>query len=160
KLVAHPFALICIVLAGSPPHAQRQGRRDLANQLFAGFVHADHRCAVIVGQLVDPQDILHVIHKGGVRGGRNAPRFHLPQREIVFFNAWRMVSREARATYPNSTSRSASKRTVHRPYPRGGSPQAKAINRCSTSPVTCIPHFSARMTCERILAPICTMRCR
>src|SRR5438445_6668181 len=26
--------------------------------------------------------------------------------------------------------------------------------------MTCIPHFSARMTCERILAPICTMRCR
>src|SRR2546423_15198750 len=33
KLVAHPFALIFIVLAGSPPHAQRQGRSDLANQL-------------------------------------------------------------------------------------------------------------------------------
>ena len=25
---------------------------------------------------------------------------------------------------------------------------------------TCIPHFSARITCERISAPICTMRCR
>src|SRR6266705_1541493 len=135
KLVAHPFALICIVLAGSPPHAQRQGRSDLANQLFAGFVHADHRCAVIVGPLVAPQDILHVIHKVGVRGGRNAPRFHLPQLEIVFFNAWRTVSREAWATYPSSTIRSASKRTVQRPCPLGGSPQARAIKCCSTSPL-------------------------
>src|SRR5262249_19477205 len=25
---------------------------------------------------------------------------------------------------------------------------------------TCIPHFSERITCERILAPLCTMRCR
>src|SRR4029434_8246642 len=97
---------------------------DLANQLFAGFVHADHRCAVIVGQLVDSQYILHVIHKVGVRGGRNAPRFHLPQLEIVFFSAWRTVSREARTTYPNSTSRSASRRTVQPPWPRGGSAHA------------------------------------
>src|SRR6266568_9037729 len=135
KLVAHPFALVFIVLAFDPSSAQRQGRVDLANQLFAGFIHTDDGIASVVGQLVDLQHVLHVIHEVGIGCGRNAPRFYLPQLKIVFFNAWRMVSREARATYPNSTSRSASKRTVQRPYPRGGSPQAKAINRCSTSPV-------------------------
>src|SRR5215467_9068208 len=135
KWVAHPFALICIVLAFDPPSTQRQGRVDLANQLFAGFVHTNDGIASIVGQLVNLQHVLHVIHEVGIGCGRHAPCFHLPQLELVFFNAWRMVSREARATYPNSTSRSASKRTVQRPCPRGGSPQAKAINRCSTSSV-------------------------
>src|SRR4029453_12073905 len=135
KLVAHPFALIFIVLAFDPPGTQRQGRVDLANQLFAGFVHTHDGIASIVGQLVHPKYVLHVIHEVSRGGGRHAPCFHLPQLELVFFNAWRTVSREARATYPNSTSRSASKRTVQRPCPGGGSPQAKAINCCSTSPV-------------------------
>src|SRR5262247_645950 len=135
KLIAHPFALVFIVLAFDPPSTQRQGRVDLTNPLFAGFIHTDDGIASVVGQLVALQHVLHVIHEVSIGLGWNAPRFDLPQLEIVFFNAWRIVSREARATYPNSTSRSASKRTVQRPYPRGGSPQAKAINRCSTSPV-------------------------
>ena len=134
-LVAPPFALRCRVLAGDPARAQRQGRGDLANQLLAGFVHTDHGSAGIVGPLVDPQHILHVLHAVGGGGGRHAPRFHLPQLAIVFLSAWRTVSRDARATYPSSTSRSASKRTVHRPCPGGGSPQANAINGCSPSPV-------------------------
>src|SRR5438309_7180486 len=135
KLMAHPFALICIVLAFDTTRAQGQGSVDFANQLFAGFVHAHDGRGAIVGHVGDAKDVLHGIHEFGIGFRRNAPRLHLPQLAIVFFNAWRTVSREAWATYPSSTSRSASKRTVQRPRPRGGSPQARAINCCPTPPL-------------------------
>src|SRR5712692_1825379 len=134
-LIAHPFALIGIVLALDTTSVKRQGSVDLAKQLFAVFFHTDDGMASSVWPLVDPQDVLHVRHPFGIGCGRNAPRLHLPQLEIVFCNAWRTVSREARATYPSSTIRSASTRTVQRPRPRGGSPQARAITCGAPSPL-------------------------
>jgi hypothetical protein len=53
--------------------------------LFAGFVHTDDGIASIVGPWVDPKHGLQVIHAVGMGCGRNAPRLHLPQLEIVFF---------------------------------------------------------------------------
>src|SRR5262249_29675672 len=132
-LIAHPFALVCIVLACDPPSTQRQGRVDLTNPLFAGFIHTDDGIASVVGPLVDLQHVLHVIADGGFGWGGISPLFHLPHVELVFFTPGRLFPRAAGATDPNSTSRSASTRTVQRPYPRGGSPQAKAIHRCATS---------------------------
>jgi hypothetical protein len=133
--MAHPVALGCIVLACDPPSPPRPGRVDLTKQWLAGCIHPDDGRASGVGPVGDLQPVLHVRHAGSMGLGWHAPRCDLPQRAIVFVHAWRIVSREARAPEPTSPSRSASTRTVQRPYPRGGSPPAQAIHRCATSPV-------------------------
>ena len=135
KRIAHPCTLLCIVLAVDSPRGQWQGSVDRANQLFAGFVHAYDRRGSSGGPVGEPHDVLHVLDECGSGFGPNAPRCHLPKMELGLFHAWRTVSRAARATYPRSTSRSASQRTGQRPCRLGGSPQARAITCCATSPL-------------------------
>ena len=71
--VAHPTALVLVVLPGWPARRQRAGRVDLAEQLAAGLVQADLGAARIMGPGVDLQHVLHAPHELGILLGWDAP---------------------------------------------------------------------------------------
>src|SRR6266508_4856907 len=64
--VAHPTALVLIILAGWPAGRHRAGWVDLAEQLAAGLVQADLRAARIIGAGVDLQHVLHAPAELGI----------------------------------------------------------------------------------------------
>src|SRR5262249_15041154 len=135
QLVAHPLALILVVLSGRLARLRAFGRPDLAEQLPAGLVEADHREGRVVRQRVGLDHVFHAPDELGVGLGRHAPGFDDPGLDVVFFSAWRTVSVETEASRPKATSSSASSCKVQWFHPWGGSLQASCTNRCSTSPL-------------------------
>jgi hypothetical protein len=89
--VAHPTALVLIILAGWPARRHRAGRVDLAEQLATSLVQADLGAAWIIGAGVDRQHVLHAPAELGVLLGRDAPALGQPRLELVCFKAWRTV---------------------------------------------------------------------
>jgi len=79
RAVAHVFA----VVAFGPPgtvivcRARRQRGAQLADQLLAALVQADHRPLRVMPAVVDLQHVFHVEHELGRVLGRDAP--HPPQ---------------------------------------------------------------------------------
>src|SRR5215211_4034654 len=71
--VAHPAALVLVVLAGWPARRHRAGRGDLGKQLAAGLVQADLGAARIIGPGVDAKHVLHPPAELAVLLGRDAP---------------------------------------------------------------------------------------
>src|SRR5215212_7506458 len=71
--VAHPTALVLIVLPGWPARRQRAGRADLAEQLAAGFVQADLGAARVMGPGGDPKHVLHPPAELGILLGWDTP---------------------------------------------------------------------------------------
>ena len=71
--VAHPTALVLVVLAGWPARRQRVGWVDLGEQLAAGLIQADLVAARIIGPGVDPKHVLHPPAELAVLLGRDAP---------------------------------------------------------------------------------------
>jgi hypothetical protein len=71
--VAHPTALVLVVLPGWPARRHRAGRGDLAEQLATGLVQADLGAARVIGAGVDRQHVLHAPHKLGILLGWDAP---------------------------------------------------------------------------------------
>src|SRR5215208_3406424 len=71
--VAHPTALVRIVLAGWPARRHRAGRVDLAEQLAAGLVQADLGAPLVIGPGGDLQHVLHPPAELAVLLGRDAP---------------------------------------------------------------------------------------
>src|SRR5512132_1033826 len=71
--VAHPTALVLIVLSGWPARRQRAARVDLAEQLAAGLVQADLGAARVIGPGVDPKHVLHPPAELGILLGWDAP---------------------------------------------------------------------------------------
>jgi hypothetical protein len=57
--VAHPTALVLVVLPGRLPRRERHRRGDLPQQLPAGLVQPDLRAARVIGPGVDPKHVLH-----------------------------------------------------------------------------------------------------
>ena len=82
--IADSLALVFVIHALRVSRSNRQRLLDFADQLLAGFIHADHGKVRVVRQLVRLQDILHVPYE--VRAGfrRNAPRLHLTQVDVFF----------------------------------------------------------------------------
>ncbi len=70
KQVAGPVPVL-VVVADRLAGCRRLRHARFRDQLLAGFVHADHRAAVVRGTPVDLQHILHVVHEDGIglRGG-------------------------------------------------------------------------------------------
>ena len=79
RAVAHVFAVVAF--GPSRPvtacRARRQRSADLADQLLAGLIQADHRTVRVMRAMVDRQHVFHVEHERGRVLGRNAP--HPPQ---------------------------------------------------------------------------------
>src|SRR5215208_4703394 len=71
--VAHPTALVLVVLAGWPARRHRAGWVDVGKQLAAGLVQADLGAARIIGSGVELQHVLHAPHKLAVLLGWDAP---------------------------------------------------------------------------------------
>src|SRR6266540_456595 len=132
--VAHPAALVLIILACWPAGLHRHGRGDLRQELAAGLIQAHLRVARIVGLGVDPKHVLHAPHELGIVLGRDAPAFLQPRLEAVCCKAWRTVSYDTDSTNSSSTSRSASSRNVQRLRPSGGALHASATRWASCSP--------------------------
>jgi hypothetical protein len=132
--VAHPTALVLVVLACRPPRRDQVGWVDLAEQLAAGLVQADLGAARIIGSGVDRQHVLHPPDELGVLLGWDAPALGQPRLELVCFKAWRTVSYDTDSTTCSSTSRSASSRNVQRLWPSGGALQVSATRWASWAP--------------------------
>ena len=115
--------------------ASRLWRPHLTKQLLARLVEAHHRILRVVGQLVDGDHVLHEPHVFGVGQGWDAPGLDDPGPNGVFFNACRTVWGLTVAIRPRATNSSASRHSVQRQRPCGGSLQATRINSCSTSPL-------------------------
>jgi hypothetical protein len=120
-----------------PHHLSRRhgdGRPHLANQLFARFIHANHRILLVIGKLVHAQYVLHRSHKGGICFRRYFPAFFQVRLKFVFFKAFWTDDFEMWSKTCNATNCSANNRTVQRLRPSGAFEQAKAISRASFSP--------------------------
>ena len=90
--VAHPTALVLIVLAGWPARRQRAGRVDLGEQLAAGLVQADLGAARVIGSGIDLKHVLHPPDELGVVLGWDAPALGQPRLEPGCCKTWRTVS--------------------------------------------------------------------
>jgi hypothetical protein len=71
--VAHPAALVLVIVSGWPARSHWAGRVDLAEQLPAGLVQADLWAARVRGPGVDRQHVLHPPAELAVLLGRDAP---------------------------------------------------------------------------------------
>ena len=89
--------------------------------------------------LKSPIYISNVFHLGNIRPRRlaNAPRLYPPRLDFVCFRISPTVTWLIESTECSSTILSASKRTVQRAAPSGGSLQANMPNVASPSPVNC-----------------------
>jgi hypothetical protein len=67
----------------------RQRRAHLADDLLAGLVQADLRALRVVGQLVDPQHVLHLADELAAAARRVPPALLLPGLQLVFFSTRR-----------------------------------------------------------------------
>src|SRR6266540_385014 len=83
--VAHPAALVLVVLPCWTPRGDRAGRGHLPKQLAAGLVQADLRTARIIGPGVHLQHVLHPPAELGVLLWQDAPAFLQPRLEPVCF---------------------------------------------------------------------------
>ena len=90
--VAHPAALVFIVMALGPAGRRCNGLAGLANELAGRLIHAHHGALRIVGPAVDVEHLFHGGHEGcaGLRG--NHPADFPPRLEFVFLSARRTVS--------------------------------------------------------------------
>src|SRR5205085_7858318 len=89
---------------------------------------------LVVGPVVHVQHVLHPGHELAARPARQAPLLLEVRLQRVFLSVCRTVSWETDSTTSNSTSLSASIRSVHALRPSGVAEQARAINRASAAP--------------------------
>ena len=115
-------------------NASRDRLSGLADQLLVQFVEAHHRPQRVGRALVDVEHILHCGHKLRVLVRRDDPLRAQPRLELVFLSVSWMVWRDTRSTYPSSTIRSASNRSVQRVCPLGADEQASWTRRASALP--------------------------
>ena len=125
--VAHPVALVFVIVGPGRPRPRRAGLTGLAYLLLAGLVQAHQHFVVAIGAMIDRQHVFHRAHELGAALGRDAPAFFQPRLEFVFFSVWRTVSGLMLSTISRSTNRSANNFSVQPARPSGGSPQARAI---------------------------------
>src|SRR5262249_690821 len=105
------------------------------NQLLARFIEVDFRARRIVRFLIEIKHILHSSDKLRTHLGQ-APLLFLPGFERVFLRTWRTVSRAIDDAKPNSTTLSASSRSVQWACPSGAGVHATAIRCAACLPVS------------------------
>ena len=125
--VAHPVALVFIIVGARRPRPGRTRPARLFHLLLAGLVQTDQNFVVPILALIDFQHVFHRTDELGVALRRDAPALFQPRLEFVFLSVWRTVSVLMLSTTSHSTSRSANSFSVQLARPSGGSPQAKAI---------------------------------
>ncbi len=140
KRFAVPWALRLIIVARDLPSSSRQRGARLSDQLRALFIEVDLRACRIIRLSVEIQ---HVFHTSDERGTyfRGCTIVSAARLEFVFFRYRRTVSCESDADNPNSTTLSASRRSVHRCRPPGAWLQATAI-RCAVALSSSFPALS------------------
>ena len=133
KQIADAVSLISVIFAPYLAGLHRNWLNCIPNQLAGTLVEVNHRTSWIIGQLMLTENIFHMPNE--FRGDfTNAP--HLPQMwpQFVFFRNLRKPSYEIVSTNPSSTALSASRRSVQRFRPSGGSEQARAVMFAAVSP--------------------------
>src|SRR5262245_9579685 len=138
QLIADALAFVLVILLGRAARPAQQRLSDLAEQLLAGLVEADHRVARVVRQKVRPDHVFHPPDVLGVCLRRDAPSLDDPGLNVGCLSALRTVSMLMESTKPSTTSSSASSCNVQWQRPSGGSLQASWISFCSTSPLILI----------------------
>src|SRR5215207_3466552 len=133
KEVAHPLAAVLIIEALRSSGLSWQRLARLGDKLLARLVEADHGASLIVRLGVEVKHVLHRRDELRVHLA-DAPLLVQPRLELVFFSTWRTVSRVMEEAKPNSTTLSASSRSVQRARPPGGVLHATAT-RCAS----CLP---------------------
>src|SRR5215216_6598457 len=128
--VAHPSALVLVVVAFGTPWPGGDGHTLLGHHLVRHLVKAHSWPLRVVGLLVELQNVLHAPHK--LRAHLwDAPLLFHPRLNVPFLSVRRTVSSEISSTTSSSTSLSASICILQRFLPSGGSEQAKAIRYAS-----------------------------
>src|SRR5262245_29142129 len=135
QLMTDALALVLVVHPRHPAGPGRLRRPDLAEELLARLVEADHGVLRVVRQQVGLDYVLHPPDVVRVGLWRHAPGRDDPRLDVVFFSAWRTVSVLTDFASPSTTSSSASSCNVQWQRPSGGSLHASRINCCSTSPL-------------------------
>ena len=147
-------------------HSFRSSRRashhfaHFPDELFASFIHTDHRIVVIVWPLVDSNNIFHMGYKRGAPLRRDFPVLAEMRLKFVFLSMRCMVICDTFGARFNSTAFSASNRTVQRRRPSGASEQARAIRRASKAPSKVTPRggFSGCLRSNAASSPSSTKR--
>ena len=124
KYLCHAISHIFIIHEYRMPGSRRNRRRNLADQLLAGFVQAYHWTPGIIWPMIDFQDIFHPSYEFGVLIRRNFPVFAPVRLKFIFFRVLQTVIADTAGTICKSTNFSANKRTVHLACPSGASEQA------------------------------------
>src|SRR5690606_2515814 len=125
---------IVVVFPCGPAGGGRLSGLFVAQQLFAGLVHADQRLFVRVRGGVDVEDVFHLRDEACLVPVGNAPALLPPRLQLVFLSVFRTVSAQTLVTSPWRLSSSASRVSVHRARPSGAGPQQVAIKWASARP--------------------------
>src|SRR5699024_9261935 len=127
-------ALVFIVDAPGLSGLHRQWSACFADQLGGLLVETDHRSQGIVRALIHRQHIFHGGDKRRILLGWNHPILTAVRFEFVFLSARITVGAEMESTISKATNSSASRRSVQRAWPAGGSLQAICSKRAWPSP--------------------------
>jgi hypothetical protein len=142
--------------------SRRAGYRfvHFSDELFAGFIHTDHRIVRIIRQFVDGNDVFHVGYERGALLRRDFPVLPEVRLKFVFFSMRCTVMCDTLGVRLSSTAFSANRRTVQRRRPLGASEQASAISRASKAPskVTSRGGFSGCLRSNAAASPSSTKR--
>src|SRR5262249_54517743 len=132
--VGHALPPVLVVVPGRRARPGRNWLPHLADELPGLLVDADHRPPLVVGPVVHVKHVLHPGYELGRRPARQAPPLPQVRLQRVFLRPRRTVSWETASTTSNSTSLSASIRSVHALRPSGAAAHASAISRASAAP--------------------------
>src|SRR5919106_5159941 len=158
KQITGSIALILIVIASRLSGPGRHWDARLGNQLPACLVKGDRGPTGIIGLGVQLQDVLHGGHELGAHRWQT-PLLVLPRLEDIFFRIWRTVSRAIESAKPNSTTLSASRRSVQWRCPAGAGVHATAMRWASCLPVS-LRSPPGRGRSSRAARLASTKRCR
>ena len=90
--VAHPVALVFVIVGHGCPGPRREGLPGLPHLLLAGLVQAHQYLVVLELTVIHLQHVLHGTDELGIGLGRDAPTLLQPRLEFVFFRVRRTVS--------------------------------------------------------------------
>src|SRR5215208_6196614 len=121
----------------TPPRSYSESKRSMqplfigrgshvADELAGTLVETHHRPLLVVGLLVEIQDLLHPPHESSALSGRDHPLALEVGLERVFLSVRLTLSWERASTWPSSTMQSAKSLRLHLSLPSGGSEHERA----------------------------------
>jgi hypothetical protein len=132
--VGHAPPLVLVVAAFGTARSVAERLAKVGQELAGALVEADHRALLVVGFLVEVQNLLHPPDEAGALFGWDHPALHQVGLELVFLSVFLIVSWETSSTMPISTALSANSLRLQRSRPSGASEQASASRRASALP--------------------------